>query len=230
MSEYKKRTLFPQIQRSADPWFMNLVLALWCFDVVWYWLISFMSFRVTSQWRLHHYTDSIISTMAFQRNSLTIVYWGADQRKLQSSASLAFVRGIHRWPVNSPHKGPVTRKMFPFDDVSMINPAVSETQIQKNTCKYDKWIHDALYNKNKQTKYNKSGCIFHGTGSHLVSLIPTQIPRVGYLVSLMQTQSDLWGFSITIFRFDWNVLARVDFYYSRKSFTKWMDEMNQNVG
>ena len=47
------------------------------------------------------------------------VYSGADQRKHQSSASLAFVRGIHRWPVNSPHKWPVTRKMFPFDDVIM---------------------------------------------------------------------------------------------------------------
>ena len=45
---------------------------------------------------------------------------GANQRKHQSSASLAFVRGIHRWPVNSPHKGPVTRKMFPFDDVIML--------------------------------------------------------------------------------------------------------------
>ena len=44
---------------------------------------------------------------------------GADQKKHQSSASLAFVRGIHRWPVNSPHKGPVTRKMFPFGDVIM---------------------------------------------------------------------------------------------------------------
>ena len=43
---------------------------------------------------------------------------GADQRKHQSSASLAFVWGIHRWPVNSPHKGPV--KMFPFDDVIMV--------------------------------------------------------------------------------------------------------------
>ena len=41
-------------------------------------------------------------------------------RKYQSSASLAFVRGIHRWPVNSPHKWPVTRKMFPFDDVIMM--------------------------------------------------------------------------------------------------------------
>ena len=62
-----------------------------------------------------------MSTMASQITSITIVYTtaylGADQRKHQSSASLAFVRGIHRWPVNLPHKGPVTRKMFPFDDV-----------------------------------------------------------------------------------------------------------------
>ena len=48
---------------------------------------------------------------------LNRLYSGADQRKHQSSASLAFARGIHRWPVNSPHKGPVPRKMFPFDDV-----------------------------------------------------------------------------------------------------------------
>ena len=47
----------------------------------------------------------------------------ADQRKHQSSASLAFVRGIHRWPVNSPHKRPVTRKMFPFDDIIMEKPS-----------------------------------------------------------------------------------------------------------
>ena len=44
---------------------------------------------------------------------------GPDQRVHQSFASLAFVRGIHRWSMNSPHKGPVTRKMFPFDDVIM---------------------------------------------------------------------------------------------------------------
>ena len=49
----------------------------------------------------------------------SIVYLGADQRKHNSSASLAFVRGIHRWLVNSPHKGQVTQKMFPFDDVIM---------------------------------------------------------------------------------------------------------------
>ena len=57
-----------------------------------------------------------MSAMASQIISLTIVYStvysGTDQRKHQSSASLAFVRGIRRGPVNSPHKGPVTRKMF----------------------------------------------------------------------------------------------------------------------
>ena len=66
-----------------------------------------------------------MSTMASQITSLTIVYSTVcsftDQKKHQSSASLAFVRGIHRWPVNSPHKGTVTRKMFPFDDVIMKN-------------------------------------------------------------------------------------------------------------
>ena len=59
-----------------------------------------------------------------QITSLTIVYStvysDAHQRKHQSSASLAFVRGIHRWPVNSPHKGPVTWKIFPFDDFIMV--------------------------------------------------------------------------------------------------------------
>ena len=64
-----------------------------------------------------------MSTMAFQITSHTIVistvYSGADQRKYQSFASLAFVRVIHRWPVNSLYKRPVTRKMFPFDDVIM---------------------------------------------------------------------------------------------------------------
>ena len=64
-----------------------------------------------------------MTTLSSQITSLMIVYSifcsGTDQRKHQSSASLAFVRGIHRWLVNFPHKGPVTWKMFPFDDVIM---------------------------------------------------------------------------------------------------------------
>ena len=71
------------------------------------------------QWWLFHYNDVKMVAMASQITSLTIVYStvysGTNQRKHQSSASLAFVRGIHRWPVNSPYKWPVTRKMFPFD-------------------------------------------------------------------------------------------------------------------
>ena len=78
---------------------------------------------------LLHYYDVIMGTMAFQFTSLTIVYTtvysGADQRKHQSSASLAFVWGIHRGPVNSPHKWPVTRKMFPFDHVIMHSDSTS---------------------------------------------------------------------------------------------------------
>ena len=70
-----------------------------------------------------HYNDVIIGPISSQITSLTIVYSivysDADKRKHQSSASLAFVRGFHRGPVNSPRKWPVTRKMFPFDDVIM---------------------------------------------------------------------------------------------------------------
>ena len=76
-------------------------------------------------WFFFHYSDVIMSPMASQITDISIVYstvWsGADQRKHQSSASLAFVRGIHRWPVNFPHKGPATRKMFPFDDVIILS-------------------------------------------------------------------------------------------------------------
>ena len=64
-----------------------------------------------------------MGTIASQITSLTIVYStvysDADQRRHQSTASLAFVQGINRWPVNSGHKRPVMRKMFPFDDVIM---------------------------------------------------------------------------------------------------------------
>ena len=90
--------------------------------------------------RLFHYDDVIMGALASQITSLTSVYTtvysDADQRKHQSSASLAFLRGIHRGPVNSPHKWPVTRKMFPFHDVimhglsiHMNNPLISPIRV-----------------------------------------------------------------------------------------------------
>ena len=94
-----------------------------------------------------------MNTIPSQITSLTIVYLtvnsGTDQRKHQSSASLAFVRGIHRRPVNSPHKGPVTRKMFPFDDVimeSMKNrPSHSHTTIFEVRLQSYNWLCTGLF-------------------------------------------------------------------------------------
>ena len=71
-----------------------------------------------------------MSTIAHHITGVSMVFSticsGADQRKHQSSASLAFGRGIHRWPVNIPHNGPVTRGMFPLDDVIMIASRIAE--------------------------------------------------------------------------------------------------------
>ena len=73
-----------------------------------------------------HCSDVIMGMMASQITRTWIVYSsvcsGSDHRKHQSSVSLVFVKGIHRWPVYSPHKRPVTQKIFPFDDIIMRSP------------------------------------------------------------------------------------------------------------
>ena len=103
-------------------------MAYWCFmGFLWSWYTAVKNCTQAvghkSNGESLHYNDVTMGAMASQTTSLAIVYSteysGADQRKHQSSASLAFVWGTHRWPVNSPHKGPVTRKMCPFDDVIM---------------------------------------------------------------------------------------------------------------
>ena len=85
-----------------------------------------------------HYSGVMMSAMASQIISLkigySIVYSGADQRKYQSSASLAFVREIHRWSVNSPHKGPVTRKCF---------------HLMKSSCRVHYHLHLKKHHKNR---------------------------------------------------------------------------------
>ena len=79
--------------------------------------------QLDHQKRLFHYNGVIMSAIVSLITGVLIVCPtvcpGADQRKHQGSTLLAFVRGIHRRPVNSPHKGPVTRNVFPFDDVIM---------------------------------------------------------------------------------------------------------------
>ena len=69
---------------------------------------------------VQHYSDAIMSAMASQITGVFSVYStvcpGANQGKHQSSASLAFVRGMHQGTVDSRYKRAVTRKMFPFDN------------------------------------------------------------------------------------------------------------------
>ena len=42
-----------------------------------------------------------------------------SKERVQRFASLAFVRWIHRWPMDSPHKGSAKRKVFPRYDVNI---------------------------------------------------------------------------------------------------------------
>ena len=106
-------------------WFQSLLIkhslvigVLQLTSRIWWWPISRIKLNslCSLQWRHNN-------AMAPQITGISFVYStvcsSADQRKHQSYASLAFVRGIHRWPVNSPHKRPVTGKIFLFDDVIM---------------------------------------------------------------------------------------------------------------
>ena len=90
-----------------------------------------------------HYNDFIMAAISSKITGLTIVFStvhsGADQTKHQSSALLAFVRGIYRGPVNSPHEWPVSRKMFPIDDVIMV--PVQDMTILGTATTYS-WTHD----------------------------------------------------------------------------------------
>ena len=101
-----------------------------------------LSFFLALQWRDNE-LDGVSNT------SLMIVYWtvysDADQRKHQSSVSLAFVRGSPRWRMNSPHKGPVTRNLFPFDDVIMeAQQKMSDNGLVPDRRKAIIWINDNL--------------------------------------------------------------------------------------
>ena len=116
-SEVTHRPMAAEINRCRLLQILTKVGALKCH------YIPKTTLGVTNPYVHFHYNDAIMGAIASQITSLTIVfstvYLDTNQRKHQSSASLAFVRGIHRRPVNSPHKWPVTRKMFPFDDVIM---------------------------------------------------------------------------------------------------------------
>ena len=102
-------------------WNITHTAALMCFAVVWWRLF----------WQIIHSYHTVLRPLLWRHNERTDIWnhrrsivcsticSGADQRKHQSSASQDILRGIHRRPLNYTHKSPVTRKMFPWDDVIM---------------------------------------------------------------------------------------------------------------
>ena len=100
--------------------------------------------EVLARMHLEHYSDVIISAMAFEIIGVSIVcstvYLGEFQRKHHSSVSLAFVRVVHRWLVDSPHKGPIMRKIFPVDDVIM-KEWIKNTWMNTSTTRLINIIH-----------------------------------------------------------------------------------------
>ena len=108
--------------KKTSPWRIPIV------RVAVIWLQPHIPFpNIRGRESVPHYNDVIMGAIASQITSLTIVlstvYADAEQRKHQSSASLVFVRGIHRRPVDSPHKWPVTRKCFHLMTSSWLQPA-----------------------------------------------------------------------------------------------------------
>ena len=138
-----------------------------------------------------------MGTMASQITSLTIgystFYSGADQRKHQSSASLAFVWGMHRGPVNSPYKWPVTRKMFPFDDVIMY------TKVVFSFCRCFHFIIIMMLNNSKtlnnMAESDDTCCLRH---VEIVSKVQSVLP-------------------IIFFVFRWSMALSLFCIYSRKA-------------
>ena len=97
--------IYPDTTKGKVPFIIFFINSILCFPKL---------FRSALQWRHnecdgvsnHQHHDSLFNRLFRRRSTIT--------PKLRVTG---FVRGIHRWPVNSPHIGPVTRKTFPFDDV-----------------------------------------------------------------------------------------------------------------
>ena len=118
-----------------------MVYALLCFAVVCYRSNSLKWRHSERDGVSNHQHHDCLSNGLFRRKSK------------KTSAALVFVWGIHRWPVNSPHKGPVTRKMFPYDDVIMlwIIRMTSQTLWQSS---YQKMVVNVATNYNTESRFS----------------------------------------------------------------------------
>ena len=125
------------VRDELAKWFLNVknIKSLKLYSPARHLSCQFSEFAL--QWR-HTVRDGVSNLQP--HGCLLTVYSGADQRKHQSSASLVFVRRIHRWPMNFPQKGLVTRKMLPFDDAIMVmmNKKIFSSSLL--SCSNYKWI------------------------------------------------------------------------------------------
>ena len=94
------------IESNADPILWRIYASLGGGELILAGILVIHRLQITgSLYVQSHYNDVIMDVMASQITIVYLmVYSGADQRKHQSPASLAFVRGIQRSPVNCPHK------------------------------------------------------------------------------------------------------------------------------
>ena len=108
-----------------------------------------------------NYSDVIMGAMVSQITSGSIVCptvcSGHDHRKHQRSAPLAFVRGIHWWLVNSPHKGPVTEKNVSiwWRHHGILNIASKSCRTADITLSYASCVELLLHMHFLQTAHNK---------------------------------------------------------------------------
>ena len=162
-----------------------------------------------------------MSAMASQITCLTIVYStvcsGANQIKHQSSASLAFVRETHRWPVISPHKWPVTRKMSTFDDVNIYRTtrlvATRYVKVWQNSChgnvyKYWQSISGSLVDHMHSPIYLAGNSIHKLWKAHSCHV------RWGEKVQFHRTINRLWICRVTYIQFTpFNNIVLLSFHH-----------------
>ena len=111
--------------RQYVKWTFHLCVSHYDISVHWCWHRLWHISLITLLWR-HTARDGVSNDQP--HDCLRNLFLGAHQRKHRRSASLAFVRGIHRWSVNPPRKWPVTRKILPCDDVIVIQCRLSIKQ------------------------------------------------------------------------------------------------------
>ena len=117
------------------------------------WMSTLLCWIKSLQWR-HNERDDV-SNHQPHNGLLNGLFTGPDQRKHQSPASLAFVRGIHRWPVN----WPVTQKMFPFDVVIMVfHVFIQETPVAVGEFRYNLRMKTPFYVRNGSYIKRSSKC------------------------------------------------------------------------